>query len=150
MLKKSDSKQALPVTLLDELRSEEIKKRINAVTQLKTIAHALGPDRTRLELIPFLNGTITPKQEFIDDEEEVLKILIGNLKDFATFIGGEANEKCMLPLLISLCKSDEKVPSEMAAEAILTILKRMDPKKNEELVLEVLKKLIDSESLRGK
>jgi|JI9StandDraft_1071089.scaffolds.fasta_scaffold371875_1 hypothetical protein len=57
MIKKVEVKQALPVSLLDELRSEEIKKRLNAVTQLKVIATALGAERTRNELIPFLNGT---------------------------------------------------------------------------------------------
>lgn len=57
MIKKVEPKQqALPVSLLDELRSEEIKKRLNAVSQLKIIAGALGPERTRNELVPFLNG----------------------------------------------------------------------------------------------
>ena len=32
------------------------KKRINSVKNLNVIASALGPERTRLELIPFLNG----------------------------------------------------------------------------------------------
>lgn len=62
MIKKTEVKQALPVSLLDELRSEEIKKRINAVSQLKVIATALGPERTRNELVPFLNGNLGPMQ----------------------------------------------------------------------------------------
>ncbi|CAN5951279.1 unnamed protein product [Sphagnum jensenii] len=37
---------------------EEIKKRLNAVSQLKVIATALGSERTRNELVPFLNGAL--------------------------------------------------------------------------------------------
>ena len=42
--------------LIDELKSEDSKKRINSIKNLTTIAIALGPDRTRKELILFLNG----------------------------------------------------------------------------------------------
>lgn len=42
--------------LIDELRNEDMKKRLNAVKNLPTIVQALGPDRTRAELIPFLCG----------------------------------------------------------------------------------------------
>jgi serine/threonine-protein phosphatase 2A regulatory subunit A len=39
------------------------------VSQLKVIAAALGTDRTRNELVPFLNGTEFTHIEFIDDDE---------------------------------------------------------------------------------
>ena len=43
--------------LIDELKNEDIQLRLNSIRRLSTIALALGPDRTRDELIPFLNGT---------------------------------------------------------------------------------------------
>ena len=43
--------------LIDDLKNEDIRKRLNSVQNLNVIASALGPERTRLELIPFLNGT---------------------------------------------------------------------------------------------
>ena len=48
-MKKAESKNmgSIPSTLLEELRHQELKKRINAVTNLKLIASAFGPDRTR-------------------------------------------------------------------------------------------------------
>jgi hypothetical protein len=48
-MKKLESKNLspLPMVLLDELRHEDIKKRINSVTNLRIIANGLGPDRTR-------------------------------------------------------------------------------------------------------
>jgi serine/threonine-protein phosphatase 2A regulatory subunit A len=135
MIKKLEVNQTLPMSLLDELRSEEIKKRINSVSQLKTIAAALGPDRTRNELVPFLNGTNSTYIEFVDDDEQVLVLLINTLKDFAAMIGGEQHDKCLVPLLISFCRSDEKVISETATEVLIFIMRRMDLKKCEEFIV---------------
>ena len=61
--------------LVDELRSEDVTLRLNAVHRLTTIALALGPDRTREELVGFLLDSL-------DDEDEVLLALAeetGNL-----------------------------------------------------------------------
>ena len=42
--------------LIDELKNEDIQLRLNSIRRLSTIAVALGMERTRDELIPFLNG----------------------------------------------------------------------------------------------
>lgn len=42
--------------LIDELRNEEVQLRLNSIRKLSTIALALGPERTRKELIQFLTG----------------------------------------------------------------------------------------------
>lgn len=42
--------------LIDELKHEDAVLRLNAIRRLSTIALALGPERTRNELIPFLDG----------------------------------------------------------------------------------------------
>jgi len=47
--------------LLDELRAEDVNYRLNAIRRLSTIALALGVERTRDELIPFLEGKATFK-----------------------------------------------------------------------------------------
>jgi serine/threonine-protein phosphatase 2A regulatory subunit A len=62
-----DPKNALyPITvLIDELKSDEKKKRINAIQSLHTVAIALGNERTRNELLPYI-------LDLMDDEEEVL------------------------------------------------------------------------------
>jgi hypothetical protein len=44
--------------LADELKNEDIQLRINAIRNLSTISKALGPERTRNELIPFLRGLL--------------------------------------------------------------------------------------------
>jgi serine/threonine-protein phosphatase 2A regulatory subunit A len=43
--------------LIDELKHDDVLLRLNAIHRLDTIALALGADRTREELIPFLDGT---------------------------------------------------------------------------------------------
>lgn len=44
--------------LIDELKHEDLVLRLNAIRRLSTIALALGAERTRSELIPFLDGII--------------------------------------------------------------------------------------------
>ena len=42
--------------LIDELKHDDVILRLNAIHRLNTIALALGAERTRDELIPFLDG----------------------------------------------------------------------------------------------
>ena len=42
--------------LIDELRNDEAHTRLKSIRHLTTIATALGPERTRVELVPYLNG----------------------------------------------------------------------------------------------
>lgn len=42
--------------LIDELKNDDIALRLNSIRRLSTIALALGEERTRSELIPFLKG----------------------------------------------------------------------------------------------
>jgi serine/threonine-protein phosphatase 2A regulatory subunit A len=42
--------------LIDQLKHEDVQLRVNACQKLTVIAAALGPERARDELIPFLDG----------------------------------------------------------------------------------------------
>lgn len=42
--------------LIDELKHEDVQFRQNAIKHLTVIAQALGPERTRNELVPFVQG----------------------------------------------------------------------------------------------
>ena len=44
--------------LIDELKSEDLKRRLNSIQSLNTISIALGPERTRNELLPFIIGNL--------------------------------------------------------------------------------------------
>jgi hypothetical protein len=67
--------------------------RLNSIKKLSTIALALGVERTRSELIPFLTETIY-------DEDEVLLALAEQLGNFTPLVGGPDHVHC---LLVSFC-----------------------------------------------
>lgn len=75
---------------------------MNSIKKLSTIALALGVERTRTELIPFLTETIY-------DEDEVLLALAEQLGQFITLVGGPDYAYCLLPPLESLSTVEETV-----------------------------------------
>lgn len=86
---------------MDELRSEDVQLRLNAIHRVSTIALALGPDRAREELIPFL-------QDSVDDEDEVLLALAEELgKNFEEYIGGPEFAHILLGPLENLSAVEE-------------------------------------------
>ena len=73
--------------------------RLNSIKKLSTIALALGIERTRSELIPFLTDTIY-------DEDEVLLALAEQLGALTPLVGGPEFVHCLLVLshcIISIC-----------------------------------------------
>jgi serine/threonine-protein phosphatase 2A regulatory subunit A len=53
----TDGEEVYPIAILvNELKNDDVQLRLNAIRNLGTIAMALGSQRTRDELLPFLNG----------------------------------------------------------------------------------------------
>lgn len=50
--------------LIEHLKADDINLRVTATRSLSSIADALGPERVRAELVPFINDST-------DDEDEV-------------------------------------------------------------------------------
>lgn len=50
--------------LIEHLKADDINLRVTATRSLAAIADALGPERVRAELVPFINDST-------DDEDEV-------------------------------------------------------------------------------
>ena len=93
---------------MDELRSEDVQLRLNAIRRVSTIALALGPDRARDELIPFL-------QDSVDDEDEVLLALADELgKNFEEYIGGKEHAHVLLGPLENLSAVEETLVRDKA------------------------------------
>ncbi|CAG0921341.1 unnamed protein product [Notodromas monacha] len=97
--------------LIDELRNDEVQLRLKSIKKLSTIAFALGTDRTRTELIPFLTETIY-------DEDEVLLALAEQLGQFTAMVGGPDHVCCLLPPLESLASVEETVVRDKATESL--------------------------------
>ncbi|XP_013394072.1 serine/threonine-protein phosphatase 2A 65 kDa regulatory subunit A alpha isoform-like isoform X3 [Lingula anatina] len=100
--------------LIDELRNEDVQLRLNSIKKLSTIALALGVERTRSELIPFLADTIY-------DEDEVLLALAEQLGSFTPLVGGNDFVHCLLPPLESLATVEETVVRDKAVDSLRAI-----------------------------
>lgn len=98
------------MVLVDELRSEDVSLRINAVKRLSTIALALGPDRTRDELVTFLN-------ESLDDEDEVLLAIADELGALVQYVGGDEHAHVLLGPLENLAAVEETLVREKVRSA---------------------------------
>lgn len=97
--------------LMDELKSDDVHLRLASIRRLSTIALALGPQRTREELIPFL-------QDQLDDEDEVLLVLAEELGGFAEYVGGKEWAFLILGPLENLAAVEETLVREKASDSI--------------------------------
>ncbi|KAI3380150.1 hypothetical protein SNEBB_006917 [Seison nebaliae] len=104
--------------LVNELRDDDPQARLNCVKQLSSIALALGPERTRLELIPFLTDTVY-------DEDEILMVLAQQLGNFIDLVGGKDYARILLPPLESLAVIEETVVRQHAIESLKNLAKQM-------------------------
>ncbi|KAK4548654.1 Polyamine N-acetyltransferase 1 [Oleoguttula mirabilis] len=91
--------------LIDELKHDDVLLRLNAIRRLSTIALALGPERTRDELIPFLD-------ESVEDEDEVLTALSDELGGFVEYVGGPDYGHVLLSPLENLATIEEPLAVE--------------------------------------
>ncbi|TPP59946.1 Serine/threonine-protein phosphatase 2A 65 kDa regulatory subunit A beta isoform [Fasciola gigantica] len=81
--------------LIEELKNEDIQFRLNSIKQLQTIAVALGPEKTRSQLIPFLIDTIY-------DEDEILLALAEQMGNLVPYVGGPEYASSLLAPLENL------------------------------------------------
>lgn len=128
-----------PIALLiDELRNDEVTLRLNSVRRLKSIAAALGEERTRSELIPFLT-------ESHDDEDEVLLTLAEELGQFVPYVGGPSHAQCLLAPLEALCNVEETVVRDKAVESLNAVAAQLPPDNVAEHYLPLLRRLASAE-----
>lgn len=112
-----------PITIMiDELKSDDINKRISAVKNLSTIAIALGQERTRNELLPYI-------MDLLDDDEQILAALADTLDyTFMEYIGGNLYAPHLLKVHERLAEVEETVVREKAITAIKNILGQINVK----------------------
>ena len=87
---------------------------MNSIRRLGIIAKALGPERTREELIPFLS-------ESTDDEDEALQVLADELGNLIPYVGGPDFAFHLLPPLENLATVEETVVRDKAVESLAKI-----------------------------
>lgn len=100
--------------LIEHLKSDQEEKRLNAMNNVGHIAATLGPDRTREELLPYLNEGLG------DDEDEIMKALATQLGKFLKLVGGAHHCSHILTPLEALCTMEEV---DVRNEAVKSIQK---------------------------
>lgn len=98
--------------LMDELKHDDVANRVEAMKKLDIIAIALGPERTRDELIPFLTEVAQ------DDEDEVFTVLADELGKFVPYVGGSKFATILLPALEILASTEETLVRDKAVDSL--------------------------------
>lgn len=100
---------------MDELRSDDVQLRLNAIHRVSTIALALGPERARDELVPFLHDSV-------DDEDEILLALAEELgKNFEEYLGGKKYAYLLLAPLENLSAVEETLVRDKVSSFVLIL-----------------------------
>lgn len=120
--------------LIDELKHDDIALRVNAIRRISTIALALGPERTRDELIPFLD-------ENVEDEDELLAIHAEELGGFIDLVGGPEYAHIILNPLENLATVEETVVRTKAVESLCKICHAFSSEQVEEHFVPLIKRL---------
>jgi len=100
--------------MIDMLRGDDVSGRIAAANKLESVAAALGEERTREELLPFLI-------DGVDDEDEVLAAIAGSLGKLIPHVGGPARAHALLPPLELLLAVEESTVRDEATESTLIV-----------------------------
>eukprot|EP00002_Diphylleia_rotans_P005613 TRINITY_DN1478_c0_g1_i3.p1 TRINITY_DN1478_c0_g1~~TRINITY_DN1478_c0_g1_i3.p1 ORF type:complete len:578 (-),score=107.76 TRINITY_DN1478_c0_g1_i3:868-2601(-) len=120
--------------LIDELKNEDIQLRLQSIKRLGTIALALGVERTRSELIPYIH-------ESIDDDDEVLLALAEELGNFVDYVGGPDHAHILIQPLESLAMIEETVVREKAVDSLTKVIEQMSSDGVVDYVVPMLRKL---------
>lgn len=137
--------------LIDELRNEDVQVklyhtfpttnhnvygqiRLNSIRKLSTIALALGVERTRSELIPFLADTLY-------DDDEVLVALAEQFGQFTKLVGGPEYAHVLLSPLEGLALVEETFVREKAIESLRLVANEHSAQDLEQHFVPLVKRL---------
>ncbi|KAL3654179.1 hypothetical protein CASFOL_003860 [Castilleja foliolosa] len=132
-----------PLALLkEELMNGNIALRLNCILRLFTTARALGEERTRNELIPFLSED--------DDDELVLGAMVEELGYFIPYVGGVEHAHVLLPPLEMFCTEGETCVRDKAVESLCRIGSQMRDNDLINSFVPVVKRLAAGESFTAR
>lgn len=129
--------------LIEELKCEDLNRRVQSVKTLNTIAIALGPKQTRDELLPYL-------LELLDDDNEVLIALAESLKHLVQSIGGPKYTFVLFDLIEQLLQIDEIQVRKATLDSFYSIVYNSKSANLMKAVLDLNKRLVASDKIPGK
>lgn len=101
-----------------------MRLRLNSISRLSTIAAALGPERTRNELVPFL-------VDMNDDDDECLMAVAEHIPSLVTSVGGDEFVHALLLPLESLSTVEETVVRQKAVEGLVKVGERCESRERD-------------------
>ena len=133
--------QVTATSLLEDLKSTEAKTKINAIHNLRGISFALGRERTRKELLPFLASCID------EEEDDILIELAKALSNFLDCIGGKMYTADLFSILETLLCVDEDNIRNEAINSLKCIVKEINNTiEIEDQIIDMVKRLSESEN----
>lgn len=126
--------------LVDSLKKHTIENRVKTIQSLPTFCAALGPKRTRSELIPFI-------KDIMEDEEEVVISLVDTLPFLLECLGGKEHTPLLFESLESLLAVDSEEITEKVKK-LITQIYNANPEVMRPIYLDNISKLwdVDKES----
>lgn len=134
--------QPIQITI-NELQNPDIQLRLNSIRRISSIAKALGPERTRNELIPLL-------AELDDDEDEVLQAIAHELGSLGDLVGGSSHCTVLLNPLERLAQVEEVVVRDRAVQSMSIIIEKCSKESFESHVIPLVSRLSHAQWFTGK
>lgn len=111
-----------PVQLLQEdLKEDDTELVVQSLGRLNIVAMALGPQRTRDELLPYLS-------EYKTDKDEVNAVLAKQLGSLVDLVGGQEHVAAFLPILEKHAALEETLIREAAVSSFNQVIPRLSSK----------------------
>ena len=144
-IKQGSLDQITATSLIEDLKNPETKIKINAIHNLREISFALGRERTRKELLPYLKSCID------EEEDEALVELAKILGNFIDCIGGINYIKELFNILEAILIVDE---SNIRKETINSLKKTINQIDKidfiENIIMEIIIRLGENENVNQK
>ena len=137
--------QTTATTLLEDLQNPDIKIKKNAFQNLRGISLALGRERTRKELLPYLKSCID------EEEDEIIIELAKVLSNFIDCIGGKQYIKELLNLLEIILTIDDHFVRLEILNTIKSVVKQIGKVSEiESDLINIINNLYNSEDINQK
>jgi len=129
-----------PLDLLRaDMKEDDIEQVVQSINRMRLIALALGPERTRKDMIPYL-------QEYAAvDRDEAQAAVARQLGDFVDLVGGPEHASILLPILEIHCGLEETLIREAAVGSLAKIVPRLPAKEVLAKVFPMIKRMMGAE-----
>lgn len=126
--------------LKEEMQTDEVHLKVNAIHRLKTVAYAVSRDDFRNQLIPYLD-------KLNNECDEVLFSIASELGQKSIAEAGGID--VIAPLLEKLAKSDETVVREEAAKSMSKLCEGMSDSDIQGIIIPLILRLASSDWFPG-